>query len=400
MNITPSEPDLYTITRKINSGDLILKPDFQRDLVWPIKKRKRLIDTILRGWYFPPIHIIENTETGIQEVLDGQQRLSSIYDFFNNKITIDGYTPPQQDEITHLDGATYDDLPEQIKRRLNNYSVRFLTIKNYKPEETAELFYRLNQPTSLTAAEQRNAYFGIAREQIKDLTAELIKINSDNNILSFSNSRYSYDDILARICLTSEYNTLKENISPETITLFYKTNNSFSVSSLDEVKQSIQILTESINSFSYDSFKIGKASFLSWIFFLMPQRGIVNINELSRIGLFISEVETHRKSILSYNSSSIWRDLSNSDKNVIEILLEIYNKKSSTRTSDASSILARDVILNVLYSIYFKKRQNSFQSIYSTIESISSQTQSHLEITAIAEDTLKHFIDITNWGDL
>ena len=74
----------------------------------------------------------------------------------------------------------------------SGYSVWWIT----RPEEPGELFYRLNQLTNLTAAEQRNAFFGPVRKQIKDLV-QLIKTRPDfERRIGFSNARMSYDDVL------------------------------------------------------------------------------------------------------------------------------------------------------------------------------------------------------------
>ena len=54
MKLTPSEPDIRTIVERIDRGDIDLQPDFQRQEVWSTSKKKRLIDTILRGWSIPP----------------------------------------------------------------------------------------------------------------------------------------------------------------------------------------------------------------------------------------------------------------------------------------------------------------------------------------------------------
>ncbi|MEO0908549.1 MAG: DUF262 domain-containing protein, partial [Pseudomonadota bacterium] len=58
MKLTPTEPDIATIVSRIDRGDIDLQPDFQRQEVWSVKKKKRLIDTILRGWSIPPVHFV------------------------------------------------------------------------------------------------------------------------------------------------------------------------------------------------------------------------------------------------------------------------------------------------------------------------------------------------------
>jgi Protein of unknown function DUF262 len=173
MKLSPWEPDLRTIVDRIDSDDIDLQPDFQRQEVWSTSKKKRLIDTILRGWSIPPIHLVVKADNRM-EVLDGQQRLATIRDFLHNIFSIDGRITPPDAKITSLHGQFYKSLDASVRRIVDQYSLRCFRITDYLPEEPSELFYRLNQPTMLTAGEQRNALYGPAREQLKHLGWELI----------------------------------------------------------------------------------------------------------------------------------------------------------------------------------------------------------------------------------
>src|SRR5262245_12002473 len=116
MNLRPTEPDLATLYARILRNDLDLQPGFQRQEVWPDLKKRRLIDTILRGWHIPPIHVVEVKE-GKQEVLDGQQRLVAIRDFMGGSLRVDGTIEPKSPDIVPLHGLRYQDLPDAIRRR-------------------------------------------------------------------------------------------------------------------------------------------------------------------------------------------------------------------------------------------------------------------------------------------
>jgi Protein of unknown function DUF262 len=94
MRLLPSDPDVETIVSRIKSKDIDLQPEFQRGEVWSKPRKQRLIDSILRDWHVPPIHVIENATSKKQEVLDGQQRLASIRDFVDNQFAVDGRIEP------------------------------------------------------------------------------------------------------------------------------------------------------------------------------------------------------------------------------------------------------------------------------------------------------------------
>jgi hypothetical protein len=168
MKLTPWEPDLKTVVDRIDSGDIDLQPDFQRQEIWSPAKKRRLIDTIMRGWSIPPVFLVV-TKDGRMEVLDGQQRLAAVRDFFHNEFSIDGKITPADQRIESLDGRYYRRLDAVDKRLIDQYTLRCFRITDYLPDEPSELFYRLNQPSMLTAGEQRNAFYGPAREQLKTL---------------------------------------------------------------------------------------------------------------------------------------------------------------------------------------------------------------------------------------
>ena len=221
MKYKASDPDLETLVNRIKKGNLRLQPDFQRGEVWTVQRKKKLVDTLLRGWQIPPIHVIEVEDSNVSEVLDGQQRLVAIRDFFKNKIKVDGSIEPYDEVVSKYDGLTFDELPGHIRSRLEQMSLRVFTIFEYAPEETAELFYRLNQPVTLTSAEQRNAFYGTAREQIKLLVNIIDNDEEIKKVIGFSNSRMAYDDIISKFCYAKQKRSLKIKITSNDIAKIY-----------------------------------------------------------------------------------------------------------------------------------------------------------------------------------
>jgi len=113
MKMLPSDPDIQTIYSRIRNGDLDLQPNFQRGEVWTTAKKRKLIDSVLREWHVPPIHVVVG-HLGRQEVLDGQQRLAAIRDFIEGRLTVDGGAEPFDEGISSLDDLLYDELPQAL----------------------------------------------------------------------------------------------------------------------------------------------------------------------------------------------------------------------------------------------------------------------------------------------
>src|SRR3954454_15232232 len=110
MRIETTNESIETLTNRVRFQSLDLQPDFQRGDVWSVAKQQRLVDTILRRWHVPPLHVIRAGKN-FQEVLDGQQRLSAILAFLDDLIPIDGEIEPYDAEVAALHNYRFSDLP-------------------------------------------------------------------------------------------------------------------------------------------------------------------------------------------------------------------------------------------------------------------------------------------------
>lgn len=341
MHLTPSDPDIATLYRKITTNRLDLQPNFQRGEVWGKPKKQRLIDSILRGWHIPPIHVIQVPNSGKQEVLDGQQRLAAIRDFIAGEFSINGKLEPVEGYLEDLDGLTWNMLPKSVSGKIEDFTIRLLTISDYKPDEPGELFYRLNQPTNLTSAEQRNAYFGEARQQVKDLSEHMTDLGYKREILGFSNSRMAYDDILSKLLLTLELGTLRKKITANTVTARYRDSEGFSARNISELRGTLESFYKCLIN-SNKSMKLNKASAFSWILFSYSYKK--RFKDEEKLRCFFQFFEGVRINNLF------------SDKNYYSnIFLEIYQDRSSSRVSDISSVVLRDLSLWSLFLIHFSE---------------------------------------------
>ena len=70
------------IIRMITEGELILQPDYQRKFVWNEKTQSQFIESLLLSIPIPTIFLAENDDDTL-EVIDGQQRLTTVYSFIS-----------------------------------------------------------------------------------------------------------------------------------------------------------------------------------------------------------------------------------------------------------------------------------------------------------------------------
>jgi hypothetical protein len=342
MRLIPSDPDIATVVNRIRDRSLDLQPDFQRGAVWSQTKRQLLIDSILRNWYIPPIHIVR-TEGENQVVLDGQQRLRSISEFVDGALSVDGKAEPFSEEIFNLDGLRYADLPEAVRRRFDRFTLRIFEVIDYEPEEPYELFYRLNQPTALTFAEQRNAFFGPPRDQIRELAG----IAADHGMIparvGFTNARLSYEDIIARFLWTLEAGTLAERVTARHLTERYRSGRPFNHDVFDWGQGSLVSFFAN-PALDDGSVKFNRATVYSWLCF--TARALRRDKPLQPLVRLVPQIEHTRARFRRPDVSESYPI----DGDVSPLLYTIFNDRATSRVSDASSVILRDAILWIFFA--------------------------------------------------
>lgn len=349
MRFIPAEPDIATVFRRIMDSDIDLQPDFQRGEVWPISKQQRLIDSILRGWVVPPVLLISSGHGQPQQVLDGQQRLASIRDFMLDKFSIDGRIDPLDASIQSIHGIRFSALPPDVSKAFLRTPVRMYEINDYRPEEPAEIFFRLNQPTGLTPAEKRNAFFGPVRDQIRAAVVEFEDLlGSQKSQLGFSNSRMAYDDVFARFVCTLELNTLRTKITASAVNNMYRRSTPLNEGVFSRLENAIRYthevlrISESIGGTG--SPRLNKATFFSWLMFFSRLNAVGDLETISK---FFNFFETVRQSLAdgSADSSKEWFHAAVSLQRTSLPLMLLYSDRASSRVADVSSVLLRDFSL-------------------------------------------------------
>lgn len=347
MKCQTTDIEIETLVGRIRDKDIDLQPSFQRGEIWSPQKKKKLIDSILRGWRIPPIHVVESHDN-LDEVLDGQQRLATIRDFYDNKIPVDGTIEPYSSEISALDGMLYKDLPVGWQRQFRKYPISVVRLTEYEPEEPAELFYRLNQPSALTSAEQRNAYIGETRNQVKRLSNYFSSLGADKEKIGFSNSRLAYDEIISKFCYVVEIGTLSKKITSNDISKKYRENEPFSDDCFNTVSNTLKHFMDSISSFNDFKFSFNKATLFSWLIYIRQHLDVGSEQLIQVIANF-----EYCRSIIKGKYKNIDGEYENrflrlqKDLPFLEIMLNTFNQRSSMGSTDALSIIYRDIIIAI-----------------------------------------------------
>ena len=131
--VTASDWTLELLASKFQSGDIIV-PDYQRKFVWDIKRASILIESFAIGLPVPQVFFYENSE-GQLEVIDGQQRITSIAFFFEGyfgKADAKGkrkvFSLKGLEQRKDLEGKTFEQLDDRTKRKIKNANLRGVKI--------------------------------------------------------------------------------------------------------------------------------------------------------------------------------------------------------------------------------------------------------------------------------
>jgi len=99
-----------------------LHPEYQRRLRWTPTQKSRLIESLLLNIPVPPVFFYES-DAARYEVMDGQQRLNTIRDFFEGGFALSGLKV-----LSPLNGLRYPKAPPRVKRTLDRASLSAIVL--------------------------------------------------------------------------------------------------------------------------------------------------------------------------------------------------------------------------------------------------------------------------------
>ena len=168
-------------------------PDFQRPALWSRGQKQLLIDTILRGYDVPKLYWRKiSTKPDMYDVVDGQQRLRTIFEFQSGTFKLAKDADPIDGET--IAGVKYEDLPDDLRLQFDNYALDVIVLSDTDEDEVREMFLRLQNGTTLKAQEKRNAMPGRMRDAVKALVE-----HEFFSRCAFKNSRFTHDLVAAQM---------------------------------------------------------------------------------------------------------------------------------------------------------------------------------------------------------
>ena len=180
VSLEKNDRSLFEFHRWYQRGRLILDTEWQREYVWDRKRSSRLIESFLIDLPIPVIYLAVNDE-GKYEVIDGLQRLTSVFNFLDNEYKLTGL------EIKiDLNGRQFNDLPEDLQDKLADSTLRTFELSHKTSKDLMFLiFERLNTGgVVLNEMEIRNCLY---RGKLNDLIKELAQFNEFKSCVNQKN---------------------------------------------------------------------------------------------------------------------------------------------------------------------------------------------------------------------
>lgn len=227
MNFSNASVPVTSVLNSINTvnfGGLDLQPTYQRGYVWKDDFKDKLIYSIVK--FYPTgnisIRVLKspNAKGAKSEVVDGQQRLTTIRDFVSNQYTIKSEwskkiieviknyyeTAGVQDDavdrlVKKLDNKgnvrlKFNDLPEIIKGNINSYNIPMTYIADATDQQVREYFRFLQNQERLRAGEIINS---MPATNLEVFLENITHKNMFLDIIGFSDDRAEFDKIFYSI---------------------------------------------------------------------------------------------------------------------------------------------------------------------------------------------------------
>ncbi|WP_435614319.1 DUF262 domain-containing protein [Streptomyces coelicoflavus] len=155
------------------NSDLEIHPEFQRIFRWGIQQQSRLIESVFLGIPIPPIFVAARKD-GVWDVVDGVQRLSTLFRFMGALRKDDGNLDDPEpltagDYLKSLEGVVWSEstapsndepytaLSEAQQRFFKRARLDFQIVEHTSDEQAKfDLFQRLNSGAHLSEQEARN----------------------------------------------------------------------------------------------------------------------------------------------------------------------------------------------------------------------------------------------------
>jgi hypothetical protein len=216
MKITPQRRALDKLYKRRDRYEI---PEWQRGEVWDTSKKQQLIDSILRGWRLPKFYFVRNSEDEY-EVVDGQQRLAAIFEFFGNELAL------APDSTAEFGGPYYKSLESRYSDAFDDFEIDYDEIEDATETHLRLFFQRLQEGLPLTSSEKLNA----VQSKLRDFCRNLAKHDFFKTSIVVADTRFAHFDILSKAAVI-EIEGIEAGLRFDDIRPVFESQSNFSATS-------------------------------------------------------------------------------------------------------------------------------------------------------------------------
>ena len=253
INTYPADFTLEVLHEKWKNGDIEISL-FQRQFVWKQAQASKLIESFLIGLPVPAIFLYTERKSQKYLVVDGQQRLRSVFYFFQGYF---GEERKSKDNDFQLKGLrkdskycdkTFSELEETDQRKLRNSVLRSFIVQQLNPNDDTSIYHifeRLNTGgTFLSNQEIRNC---VCRGKFNNLLQELNELPAWREIVGRPkpDSRQKDVELILRFFALLEEDLYRKPMK-EFLSTFMKKNKNPNQSKLGQLRKLFENTSETI----------------------------------------------------------------------------------------------------------------------------------------------------------
>lgn len=216
--IDKGDKSVSDLFRMIKEEEINLQPDFQRKFIWDKKTMSRFIESLLLSIPIPTIFLSEN-ENETYDVIDGQQRLTTIFSFMKESLSdsetqklpkylneISGFKLSGLETLKGFNLKGYNDVIKEKRKFLNVFLPVVIIEKDSSEDIKYDIFSRINRGSvKLNSQELLNVMY---RGKIISTVDELANSELIDSVFErrpVLKKRYGYNEIILRAIAIEKY---------------------------------------------------------------------------------------------------------------------------------------------------------------------------------------------------
>ena len=194
-----------------STNKLFLIPEYQRNSIWTPADKSLFIESILLGLPIPFLFFCERDD-GITEIVDGVQRITTLYSFINDELRLSTLQ-----KLSLLNGFRYSDLSDAMQKKFKNRALRIIVLDgDTSLSFRQDLFSRVNRSgRKISDAEFRRGTFpGALTDFVEKCSKDPLFVKlcplSDNKV-----ARYARFELVLRFfAFVNQYKDFKHDVAP------------------------------------------------------------------------------------------------------------------------------------------------------------------------------------------